>query len=98
MKKIISTIVVMGLLSSLLANAAYAGDRGFNPLWIPVAILATVAAVATTQPEPVVLKQQVTYIEPRHHRHDRNYERRPVNCYHDERERYYEPPRYRYYR
>jgi hypothetical protein len=85
MKKVISTIVVMGLISSILINTAYAGDRngGINPIWIPVAILSTLAAVAITQPEPVVYerrvvyepRQAVKYEEPRHYRHARYYER-----------------------
>jgi len=67
MKKVISTIVAVALLSNLLINTAYAGDHhggDFNPLWVPVAILSTlVAAVALSTP-PVVHEQRVIY-EPR---------------------------------
>ena len=107
MKKAISTIVAIGFISSMLANTAYAGSRnggGINPLWIPVAILSTIAAVTLAQPQPVVYerrinyepRQTVIYEEPRHWR-EQNYERRQV-VYHDEQNRSYEAPRYRYYR
>ena len=110
MKKIISTIVVMGLISTVLANPAFADNRhggGINPLWIPVAIISTLAAVITiAQPQPVVYEQRVypeprrtvIYEEPRRYRHGRDYERRVVTCNHDEREHAYESPRYRDYR
>ena len=108
MKKAISTIVAIGFISSMLANTAYAGSRnggGINPLWIPVAILSTIAAVTIAQPQPVVYERRITYEprqqtviyeEPRHWR-EQNYERRQVVC-HDEQNRSYEAPRYRYYR
>lgn len=99
MKKVISTIVAIGFVSSMLVNTAHAGDRGsINPIWIPVAILSTIAAVAISQPEPAVERriiyeprQAVVYEEPRHYRHAR-YDN------HDEREHSYEPRRYREYR
>jgi hypothetical protein len=108
MKKIISTIVAIGFISSMLANTAHAGDRHvgiLNPLWLPVAILSTVAAaVAITLPQPVIYerqeysepRQRVIYAEPRHYRHERYYERGPANYSYDERA--YESPRYRDYR
>jgi hypothetical protein len=105
MKNTISTIVAIGFISSMLVNTAYAGGRngGFiNPLWIPVAILSTLAAVTIAQPQPVVYERRITYEprqtviyeEPRHWR-ERNYERRQV-VYHDEQNRSYEAPRYHY--
>ncbi len=67
MKKVISTIVAVALVSSLLINTAYAGDHhggDLNPLWVPVAIFSTlVAAMALSNP-PVVHEQRVVY-EPR---------------------------------
>ena len=110
MKKVISTIVAIGFISSMLVNSAYAGERHggiFNPLWIPVAILSTVAAtVATIVQPPVVYEQRVyseprqtvIYDEPRQYRHEHYYERGPANYYYGERERAYETPRYRDYR
>jgi len=110
MKKIISTIVALGFISSMLANTAYAGDRHvgiLNPLWLPVAILSTVAATVSTIVQPPVIferrgypeaRQTVIYEEPRQYRHDHYYERGPASYYHDERERAYEAPRYRDYR
>src|ERR1039457_486685 len=97
MRKSISTIVAIGLLSSMLVNTVYAGDRHleiFNPLWVPVAILSTVAAtVATVVEAPFVFehrgysepRQTVTYEEPRHYQQDRHYDRY----------REYDGPRYR---
>jgi hypothetical protein len=111
MKKVISTVIAIGLISSMLANTVYAGDHhggGINPLWIPVAILSTVAAtVAAIVQPPVVYEQRVyseprqtvIYEEPRHqYRHGRYYERGPANYYYDERGRAYDAPRYREYR
>ncbi len=103
MKKVISTIVAIGFISSMLVNTAHAGSRnggGIDPVWIPVAILSALAAVAITQPEPVVYERRVIYEprpsiryqEPRHYRHTR------YDNHDDERERYYEPRRYREYR
>ncbi|MEI6208384.1 MAG: hypothetical protein WCP20_16520 [Desulfuromonadales bacterium] len=105
MKKAISTIVAIGLVSGMLANTAYAGNRndgGINPLWIPVAILSTLAAVTIAQPQPVVYERRITY-EPRHtviyeeprHWREHNYEHRQV-VYHDEHNRSYEEPRNHY--
>lgn len=88
MKRIISTIVIMMCISSILASSVYAGERnshgsGINPLWIPVAILSTIAAVVTiAEPQPVVYehreyaepRQVIVYEEPRHH-HEHYYER-----------------------
>ena len=105
MKKVISTIVVTGLISSMLVNTAFAGDHhgvGFNPLWVPVAILSTVAAtVATIVQAPFVYERQgypeprqaVIYEQPREYRQEHYYDRS-----YDERERAYEQPRYRDYR
>ncbi|MBK5275056.1 MAG: hypothetical protein JJE30_08395 [Desulfuromonadales bacterium] len=110
MKKTISTIVAIGFISTMLVNSAYAGHGRieiFNPLWVPVAILSTVAAtVATVVQAPFVYdrpvysepRQTVIYEEPRHYRQDRYYERGPSNYYYGERGRYYEAPRYREYR
>jgi len=106
MKKTISTIVAIGLVSSMLVNTAFAGSRdggGISPLWIPVAILSTLAAVTIAQPQPVVYERRITYQprqtviheEPRWREH--NYKRRQV-VYHDEQNRSYEAPRNRYYR
>jgi hypothetical protein len=100
MKKAISTIVAIGFISSMLVNTAYAGGRnggGINPLWIPVAILSTLAAVTIAQPQPVVYERRITYEprhtviyeEPRNYRHARYYERDRA---------YDEAPRYREYR
>jgi hypothetical protein len=102
MKKVISTIVAIGCISSMLVNTAHAGSRnggGINPIWIPVAILSTLAAITIAQEEPVVHERRVIYEprhaaryeEPRHYRHTR-YDS------HDERVRYYEPGRHREYR
>ena len=106
MKKVISTIVVTGLISSMLASTAFAGGRRhievFNPLWVPVAILSTVAAtVATIVQAPFVYERQgypeprqaVIYEQPREYRQERYYDRS-----YDERERAYEQPRYRDFR
>lgn len=68
MKKAITTIVAIGFVSSMLVNTAYAGHRDLevlNPLWLPVAILSTVAAAVTiSQSQPVVYERHV-YTEPR---------------------------------
>jgi hypothetical protein len=100
MKKIISTIVALGFISSMLITTAYAGDRHgadfLNPLWIPAAILSTLAVITSPPVQPVVYerrgyyepRQTVIYEEPRHYRHD----------YYDGRYRAYEEPRYRDYR
>lgn len=110
MKKVISTIVALGFISIMLVNTAYAGHRNIevlNPLWLPVAILSTVAAtVATIVQAPFVYeprgysepRQTVIYEEPRHYRQERYYERETANCYNDERGRGYDTPRYRDYR
>jgi hypothetical protein len=109
MKKTISTIVAIGFISSMLANSAYAGNRHLevlNPLWLPVAILSTVAATVATVAQPPVIyerreysepRQTVIYEEPRHYRHDHYYNRGPVN-YYGEHYHSYEAPRYRDYR
>jgi hypothetical protein len=99
MKKGISTIIALGFISAMLVNTSYAGDRhesGISPLWIPVAIFSTLAAVAISNPQPVVYEQRVHYEprqvvireEPRHYRYARYYES----------DRPYEAPRYRNYR
>jgi hypothetical protein len=67
MKKVISTIVAVTFISSMLVNSAYAGGRnggGISPLWIPVAILSTLAAVTMSQPQQVVYERRAEY-EPR---------------------------------
>lgn len=67
MKKLISTIAAVAIISGSLANTAHAGGNhggGINPLWLPVAILSTLAAVTIAQPQPVVYQRQV-YYEPR---------------------------------
>ena len=99
MKKGISTLIALGFISTLLVNTSYAGDRhesGISPLWIPVAIFSTLAAVAISHPQPVVYEQRVHYEprqvvireEPRHYRYAR---------YHES-DRPYEAPRHRDYR
>jgi hypothetical protein len=110
MKKVISTIVAVGFVSSMLVNSAYAGHghlEVLNPLWLPVAILSTVAATVTAIAQPPVIYQQrvyseprqaVMYEEPRQYRHERYYERGPTNYYYGERGRAYETRQYREYR
>jgi hypothetical protein len=110
MKKTISTIVAIGFISSMLTNTAYAGHGHFevlNPLWVPVAILSTVAAgVSAIVQAPFVYERQgyteprqtVIYEDSRHYRQDHYYERGPANYYYDERGRAYYTPRYREYR
>jgi len=110
MKIVISTIVAIGFISSMLVNSAYAGHRHIevlNPLWLPVAILSTVAAgVATIVQAPFVYehqgysepRQRVIYEEPRQYRQDHYYERGPANYNYYERGRGHESPRYCYYR
>jgi hypothetical protein len=100
MKKVISTLIALGFISSLLVNTCYAGDRhasGVSPLWIPVAIISTLAAVAISHTQPVVYEQRFSYEpqrqvvireEPRHYRHARYYES----------DRPYEAPRHHNYR
>jgi hypothetical protein len=100
MKKVISTIVAIGFISSMLVNSAYAGHghiEVLNQLWLPVAIISTVAAVvATIVQAPFVYEQRgyseprqtVIYEEPRHYRQDRFYDR----------DRAYGESRYRGYR
>ena len=100
MKKAISTIIAIVFLSGMLVNTAFAGGRHvevFNPLWVPVAILSTVAATVATIVQPPVFyeprgyaepRQTVIYEEPRHYRNDHYYERG----------RAYEGSRYRDYR
>jgi len=71
MKKTVTTIVAIGLISSMFASTAFAGGRHLevlNPLWLPAAILstaaATVATIATFTPPPVVVEHR-GYYEPR---------------------------------
>lgn len=109
MRKLITTIAVTGLISSMLASSAFAGNRHLevlNPLWLPVAIFSTIAAtVAVTAAQPVVYerheyyepRQRVLYEEPRHYRSDRYYGRGPADCRYD-RDRGFERPPYREYR
>jgi hypothetical protein len=95
MKKAISTIVAIGIISTVLVNTSYAGDRGgINPLWIPVAIISTVAAMTIARPEPVDYERRVRseprqqYAireEPRHYRH----------AHYGDSDRAYEGPRHR---
>lgn len=115
MKKAISTIVAIGFVSSMLVNSAYAGDRhggGINPLWVPVAILSTLAAVTISQSQPVVYerhvyvepRQAVIYEEPMHYRQNHYYDRSCDEPRHYRQDRYYDrdrsygEPRYRDYR
>lgn len=109
MQKAISTIVAMAFISSMLVTTVYAGNHhggGINPAWIPVAIFTTLAAVAISQPQPVVYERHihhepvrtVIYEDPRHYRYARHYMHRPYNDYHDEQERSYEERGYRNYR
>ena len=112
MKKAISTIVAIGFVSTMLVNTAHAGGRHLevlNPLWIPVAILSTAAAIIQAPfvyehreySEP---RQTVVYEQPRYYRQDRYYDRsydeqrysRHGRDY--DRGRYYDGPRYREYR
>ncbi len=77
MKRVISTIVAVGFISSMLVTTAQAGNRHLevlNPLWVPAAILSTLAAAVTiTLPQPVAYepraypepRQTVIYEEPR---------------------------------
>lgn len=99
MKKIISTVVAVAIISTFTVNTASAGNRGVDPIWIPVAIFSTLAAaVAFTQPtvvqeqrvvyEPRPTTRVIVYEQPQHeheHRHVRHYER----------DRGYEEERYR---
>ena len=114
MKKVISTIVAVGFISSMLVNTAHAGR--INPLWIPVAVLSTIAAVTIANAQPVVYerhityepRQRVIYEEPRQRvvyeepRQRVVYEEPRHNHYRHaryyERDRAYEAPRYREYR
>ena len=113
MKKAITTIVAVSLLSATLAGSAYAGERHmnvFNPLWLPVAIATSVAAtVDAITPRPVIVEHR-TYMEPRR---TVVYEEPPRTVYvepehHHYRDRYrpdyrydrghdYDGPRYREY-
>jgi len=110
MKKLVSTIVSIGFISSMLINTAYADNRHLevlNPLWLPVEILSSVATTVSAlvlapfafehrgYSEP---RQTVTYEEPRNYRQDHYYERGPAYYYYDERGRTYAAPRYRDYR
>jgi hypothetical protein len=108
MKKVLTIIVAVGFISSMLVNTASAGGRhggGISPLWIPVAILSTLAAVTIAQPQQVVYerraeyepRQTVVYEEPRPivvYQEPRHY--RYARYY--ERDRDCESPRYRDYR
>lgn len=111
-----SVIVTMMIISSMLVNTAYAGDRyhgdGLNPLWIPVAIFSTLAAVAIAESAPPVYEHRhyyeprrtIVYEEPRQRviyeepRYYRYYDREPSHHYREERYRSDESPRYRDYR
>ena len=104
MKKALSTLVAAGLVATLLVNTAHAGkqhDSDFNPLWIPVAILSTVVAVAAiTQPPPVYehreqreSKKIIIVDEPRHHQAGRYHESRDT-MYHDRCDRENAAPRH----
>lgn len=112
MKKAISTIIAIGFVSTMLVNSAYAGNRNLevlNPLWVPVAILSTVAAIVQAPfvyehreySEP---RQTIIYEEPRHYRRDHYYDRSYEAPRHYRQDRYYDrdrsygEPRYRDYR
>ena len=99
MKKVISTIVSVAIITTLTVNTASAGNRGVDPIWIPVAIFSTLAAaVAFTQPT-TVHEQRVVYetrptnrvivYEQPHHEHEHRHVR------HYEHDREYEEERYR---
>ncbi len=102
MKKIISTIVAITLVSSMLTTTAFAGDRRgdiLNPLWVPVAILSTIAAAVTFSEPTVIHERRVVYEQPRtviyeeppRFRHDNRHNRYYAN--HDrgyERHRHYD--------
>lgn len=102
MKRVISTIIAVGFISSMLVTTAQAGNRHLevlNPLWVPAAILSTLAAAVTiTLPQPVVYepraypepRQTVIYEEPRYYRQDRHYDR---SCAYEE-PRHYRQVRY----
>jgi hypothetical protein len=110
MKKVISTIVVMGFISSMLVSTAFAGQARieiFNPLWIPVAILSTIAAATTiTIPGPPAVyappmaysAPPVVYAEPRPTviYEAPQYYQRPYVRYYDGYNREYARPGYRY--
>jgi len=104
MKKAISTIVSIGIMSIMFANTAFAGDHHIsilNPLWLPAAILTSVAATVTTIVQPPVIFEHREYSEPRQTviyeepRQTVVYEE-PRHYHHD---RYYDrvPANYRYY-
>lgn len=105
MKKSISTLIALGFVASMLVNTAYAGDHQIsilNPLWVPVAILSTVAATVTAIVQPAAVyeyrgypepRQTIIYEEPRHYRHNHSSERSYI-----EHERSYGESRYRNYR
>lgn len=97
MRKVISIIVAVGFISTMSVNNSYAGHGGINPLWVPVAILSTIAAITIAQPPPVVYERRVQYEprpvviveKPRYSRHVRYYESDRG---------YYETPRHYRYR
>ena len=98
MKKAISSIVAIGIMATVLVNTSYAGDRGgINPLWIPVAIMSTVAALTIARPEPVVNERRVHY-EPRHQVVIREEPRRYRHAHYYESEHGYKAPRRHDYR
>lgn len=85
MKKSISTIVAIVLLTSILANTAYAGHGhrgGINPFWVPVAVLSTLAAVTIAQAAPPVYERRVYYEPPQSVVYE---EPRPVAVYREPR-------------
>ncbi|MDD2734585.1 MAG: hypothetical protein PHF56_11650 [Desulfuromonadaceae bacterium] len=99
MKKGISTLIALGFISTLLVNTSYAGDRhesGISPLWLPVAIISTLAAVAIAHPQPVVYEQRVRY-EPRQQIIIREEPRHRYTRYYES-DRAYEAPRRHDYR
>jgi len=103
MKRVISTIIAVAFITSVFANTAFADNHhggGISPLWIPVAIFTTLAAVAITQPQPVVYERHINYEPVRAVRYEepryvRYYDRRPQdNCQHEHNRSYDD----RYYR
>lgn len=102
MKKNITIVIAALCIAGTLVSSACAGERqrgGVDPIWIPVAIFSTLAAVAIAQ-QPVVHEETVRYEpsrvivveEPRRHRHhDRHREW-------DDHGRRYEMAQYREYR
>lgn len=96
MKKTISIIVALSLMTSLSATSAHAGhhhEGGVHPLWIPVAVLSTLAAAVTFSQSRVIHEQPV-YVESRR---PVVYELPPRTIIHTERQ-YPHPASHRHHR